>query len=101
MHEQASALEEHAKEIGQPLQHYDAVDRIGLQVSVLFRGTTVRGLARIKVDDENFSTMLEEIEQAILYVGKESGGQSALQEFQKKAKEPSAASATTTSVSFW
>ena len=86
LQEQATALEEHAKDIGKPLQHYDAVDRIGIQVGVLFKGTTVRGLAKIKVDDEEFPTVLQEIDEAIIYFGKESGGQEALQEFQKKQK---------------
>ncbi|KAL7571775.1 hypothetical protein ACA910_002866 [Epithemia clementina (nom. ined.)] len=91
LHEQATALENHAAEIGQPLQHYNAVDRIGIQVGVLFKNTNnpqqkqshVRGLAKIKVDDDEFPKILQEIDEAILYFGKESGGSQALQELQK------------------
>ena len=90
LQEQATALEQHAAEIGQPLQHYNAVDRIGIQVGVLFKtGTSrqqqshVRGLAKIKVDDDEFPKVLQEIDDAILYFGKESGGSQALQELQK------------------
>jgi len=85
LQEQATAMEQHAKDIGQPLQHYDAVDRIGLAVGVLFKGhQTVRGLAKIKVDDDEFPSILQEIDEAILYFGKESGGQQALLELQKR-----------------
>ena len=87
LHEQAAALEQHAEEIGQPLQHYNAVDRIGIQVGVLFKNNAqqshVRGLAKIKVDDDDFPKVLQEIDDAILYFGKESGGAQALQELQK------------------
>jgi len=72
-------LTQHAQEIGMPLKHYDAVDRIGVIVGVLFKGrTTVRGLAKIKVDNEDYSSILDEIDDAVEFFGKESGGKEAL-----------------------
>ena len=72
-------LTKHANEIGMPLVHYDAVDRIGIQVGVLFKGkTTVRGLAKLKVDNEEFPAVLEEIDNAVDFFGRESGGKEAL-----------------------
>jgi conserved oligomeric Golgi complex subunit 3 len=74
-----SQLTQHAKEIGLPLQHYDAVDRIGILVGVLFRGkTTVRGLAKVKVDHDEYPEILDEIDQAMEYFGIECGGKEAL-----------------------
>ena len=73
-------LTKHAEEIGMPLQHYDTVDRIGISVGVLFKGkATVRGLAKIKVDSDEFPTVLNEIDQAISFFGKECGGKEILQ----------------------
>lgn len=60
-----------------PLQHYDAVDRIGLSVGVLFKEAgrvTVRGIAKIRVDDERFPLLLQEIDRAIEFFGETGGG---------------------------
>lgn len=73
-------LSRHAEEIGMPLQHYDAVDRIGVLVGVLFKGrTTVRGLAKIKVDNDEYPSLLDEIDEAVDFFGHECGGKEALQ----------------------
>jgi len=78
-------LTKHAEEIGMPLQHYDAVDRIGIQVGVLFKGkTTVRGLAKLKVDNEEFPNILEEIDNAVDFFGRESGGKEALAQAERR-----------------
>ena len=70
----------HAEEIGMPLQHYDAVDQIGILVGVLFKGkTTVRGLAKIKVDNDEFQPTLDKIDDAVEFFGRESGGKEALE----------------------
>jgi hypothetical protein len=69
-------LTRRAEEIGMPLKHYDAVDRIGILVGVLFKQggrVTVRGIAKIHVDDERFVGILEEIDEAIAFFG-ENGG---------------------------
>lgn len=80
-------LSKHAAEIGLPLQHYDAVDRIGILVGVLFRGTkTVRGLAKVKVDHEEYPELLQEIEEAVEYFATECGGPAALEEAMSKGK---------------
>jgi hypothetical protein len=73
-------LTKRAEEIGMPLKHYDAVDRIGILVGVLFKGhAVVRGLAKVKVDNDDFPTILEEIDNAVDFFGRESGGKEALQ----------------------
>ena len=78
-------LTQRAREIGKPLQHYDAVDRIGVLVGVLFKGrATVRGLAKVKVDNEDYSKVLEEIDQAVEFFGNECGGKEALQAAERK-----------------
>lgn len=80
LQEEEAMLTRHAEEIGTPLQHYDAVDRIGVLVGVLFRGkTTVRGLAKIKVDHDDYPRVLEEIDDALAYFGRECGGMPALE----------------------
>lgn len=69
-------LTRRAEEIGMPLKHYDAVDKIGVLVGVLFKEggrVTVRGIAKIHVDDERFVGILEEIDEAIAFFG-EGGG---------------------------
>jgi len=72
-------LNRHAQEIGMPLKHYDAVDRIGVLVGVLFKGrTTVRGLAKIKVDNDEFPAILDQIDEAVDFFGRECGGKEAL-----------------------
>jgi hypothetical protein len=79
-------LTKHAEEIGMPLQHYDAVDRIGVQVGVLFKGkATVRGLAKLKVDNEEFPSVLEEIDNAVDFFGRESGGRQALEAAERRS----------------
>uniref|UniRef100_A0A7S3LH73 Conserved oligomeric Golgi complex subunit 3 C-terminal domain-containing protein n=1 Tax=Amphora coffeiformis TaxID=265554 RepID=A0A7S3LH73_9STRA len=85
--DEAKALEEHAEELGRPLQHYNAVDQLGPVVGVLFKGPTqvVRGLAKIKVDDEEeFMEVLDTIDKAVAYFERESGGKEALQAWQKQ-----------------
>lgn len=80
LQEESTLLERHAEEIGMPLKHYDAVDKIGVLVGVLFKGkTTVRGLARIKVDNDDYPDVLNEIDDAVDYFGKESGGKDVLE----------------------
>lgn len=85
-------LTKHAEEIGMPLQHYDAVDRIGVQVGVLFKGKTiVRGLAKLKVDNEEFPSVLEEIDNAVDFFGRESGGKEALEQAERRSDRTSVA----------
>ena len=75
----------HAKEIGLPLKHYDAVDRIGVLVGVLFRGkATVRGLAKVKVDHEEYPEILNDIDEAVDFFGRECGGREALQAAERR-----------------
>jgi hypothetical protein len=70
----------HAEEIGMPLKHYDAVDQIGLLVGVLFKGmTVVHGLAKLKVDNDEFLPTLDKIDDAVEFFGRESGGKEALE----------------------
>lgn len=59
----------HANDIGLPLKHYDDVDRLGLLVGVLFKnGVVVKGIARVKVDDDiEFTNVLDCINDAILF----------------------------------
>mmetsp|Transcript_8701 Transcript_8701/g.16419 ORF Transcript_8701/g.16419 Transcript_8701/m.16419 type:complete len:977 (+) Transcript_8701:112-3042(+) len=65
---ESSLLERHAMEIGLPLKHYDAVDRLGLQVGILFKnGNTVRGLSSVKVDDAAFPVFLDDVDAAIRF----------------------------------
>ena len=59
-----------------PLKHYDAVDRIGILVGVLFKEggrVSVRGIAKLHVDDDRFEGILQEIDDAIAFFG-ENGG---------------------------
>ena len=87
LQEEEALLTRHAEEIGKPLQHYDAVDRIGILVGVLFKGkTTVRGLAKIKVDNDDFPSILDKIDDAVDYFGRESGGRDVLEAEMKRRK---------------
>ena len=72
LQEEQITLKQHAKEIGRPLQHYDAVDKIGVLVGVLFKPkATVRGLAKIQVDnEEEFLKLLDQIDHAVEYFSK-------------------------------
>lgn len=84
---EADVLTRHAEEIGMPLKHYDAVDRIGVLVGVLFKDggrTIVRGLARLKVDSDGFEPTLDEIDDALEYFERESGGKEALDELHSR-----------------
>jgi len=73
-------LTRHAEEIGMPLKHYDAVDNIGVLVGVLFKGkTVVRGLAKVKVDNDDFPSILDQIDDAVDFFARESGGREALE----------------------
>mmetsp|Transcript_15398 Transcript_15398/g.22442 ORF Transcript_15398/g.22442 Transcript_15398/m.22442 type:complete len:1032 (-) Transcript_15398:71-3166(-) len=68
---ESDALSRHAEEIGLPLQHYDAVDRLGVMVGVLFKNKNVvkeTGLAKIKVDDTSeFKVVLDDIDAAVRF----------------------------------
>lgn len=86
LQEEEALLTRHAEEIGMPLKHYDAVDRIGVLVGVLFKGkTTVRGLAKVKVDNDDYPALLDEIDDAVEFFGRECGGKEVLQAELKKA----------------
>ena len=81
-------LSRHAEEIGMPLKHYDAVDNIGILVGVLFKGkTVVRGLAKVKVDNDDFPATLEKIDDAVEFFGRESGGKEALEAELKRQRK--------------
>lgn len=71
-------LTHRAEEIGMPLKHYDAVDRIGVLVGVLFKEggrVVVRGIAKLHVDNtEEFVHILEEIDEAVEFFGESGGG---------------------------
>ena len=63
---ESDQLAQHAEEIGLPLKHYDAVDRLGLQVGVLFKnGVMVNGIAKVKVDDDDFVNVLQDVDDAV------------------------------------
>merc|ERR1719491_1281751 len=50
----------------------DAIDRIGVLVGVLFREESmVRGLARVKVDGEEYVNTLDELDKAVSFFGEE------------------------------
>jgi hypothetical protein len=79
LQEEQAMLSHHAEEIGMPLKHYDAVDNMGVLVGVLFKGkTVVRGLAKIKVDNDDFPQALNRIDDAVDFFGRESGGKEVL-----------------------
>ncbi|GKY91274.1 hypothetical protein MPSEU_000099900 [Mayamaea pseudoterrestris] len=79
LQEEQELLMRHAEEIGLPLKHYDAIDKIGVLVGVLFKSKTViRGLARIKVDDDEFGQTLDDIDDACDFFERESGGKAVL-----------------------
>lgn len=87
-----AVLVKHAEEIGMPLKHYDAVDSIGVLVGVLFKGkTVVRGLAKVKVDNDDFPTILDQIDDAVDFFGRESGGKEVLEAELKRQKKSSGA----------
>lgn len=70
---ESDQLAQHAEEIGLPLKHYDAVDHLGIQVGVLFKnGTVVNGLAKIKVDDDGFVQILDDIDAAVRFFAERS-----------------------------
>ncbi|KAG7356051.1 Sec34-like family protein [Nitzschia inconspicua] len=84
-------LSRHAEEIGMPLKHYDAVDNVGVLVGVLFKGkAVVRGLAKIKVDSDEFPSVLDQIDDAVDFFGRESGGRDALEAEMKRQRSRSA-----------
>jgi len=91
-------LSRHAEEIGMPLKHYDAVDNIGVLVGVLFKGkTVVRGLAKVKVDNDDFPSILDQIDDAVDFFARESGGREALEAEMKRQQRSSAKEEFTTS----
>jgi len=84
-------LSRHAEEIGMPLKHYDAVDNIGILVGVLFKGkAVVRGLAKVKVDNDDFPSILDQIDDAVDFFARESGGREALEVEMKRHRRSSA-----------
>jgi conserved oligomeric Golgi complex subunit 3 len=103
LQDEEQLLSRHAEEIGLPLQHYDAVDRIGVSVGVLFKGkTTVRGLAKVKVDSDEFPLVLEEIDKAIVFFGNECGGKEALQaEMKRRKKKEASAELTSGNIEYY
>jgi len=83
---EADMLGRHAEEIGMPLRHYDAVDQIGVLVGILFKDggrTVVQGIARLKVDSDDFELTLDEIDAAVEFFGTKSGGKEALEEMHR------------------
>mmetsp|Transcript_12672 Transcript_12672/g.29227 ORF Transcript_12672/g.29227 Transcript_12672/m.29227 type:complete len:409 (-) Transcript_12672:2209-3435(-) len=83
-------LSRHAEDIGMPLKHYDAVDNIGVLVGVLFKGkAVVRGLAKVKVDNEDFPSTLDQIDDAVDFFARESGGREALEAEMKRLSRSS------------
>ena len=84
-------LSRHAEEIGMPLKHYDAVDNIGVLVGVLFKGKdVVRGLAKVKVDNEEFPSVLDQIDDAVEFFLRESGGREVLDAEMNRQRSSSA-----------
>jgi hypothetical protein len=72
-------LTRRATEVGLPLKHYDAVDRLGVLVGVLFKDggrVIVRTNAKLHVDNnvDEFMEVLEQIDDAIEFFGESSGG---------------------------
>ena len=72
-------LTNRAEEIGRPLQHYDAVDQIGILVGVLFKEggrVTVRGVPKINVNDnmDEYLLVLSKIDEAVEFFGDSGGG---------------------------
>jgi len=71
-------LTRRAEEIGRPLQHYDAVDRLGPLVGLIFKNggrTVVRGNGRLHVDNpEEFVDVLERVDAAVEFFGGSGGG---------------------------
>ena len=61
-----------------PLQHYDAVDRIGFLAGVLFKEggrVVVRGVAKLHVDNvEEFMEVLGQVDDAVEFFGGSRGG---------------------------
>ena len=61
-----------------PLQHYDAVDQIGVLVGLFFKDggrTTVRGIAKLHVDNvDEFVEVMEQIDEAVEFFGESGGG---------------------------
>ena len=61
-----------------PLQHYDAVDRIGFLVGVLFKEggrVVVRGIVKLHVDNvEEFMEVLGQVDDAVEFFGRSGGG---------------------------
>ena len=74
-----AVLTARAEEIGRPLEHYDAVDRSGVLVGVLFKDggrSVVRGPTRLNVNDdrERYVAVLEQIDAAVDFFGGDGGG---------------------------
>ena len=61
-----------------PLQHYDAVDRIGFLLGVLFKEggrVVVRGIVKLHVDNvEEFMEVLGQVDDAVEFFGRSGGG---------------------------
>ena len=74
LQQEEAILSEHAADIGHPLQHYDAVDAVALQLGVLFKERNgqalmvVKGLPRLKVDPpEDYTAVLDQVYEAMAY----------------------------------
>lgn len=88
LQDEQAMLTHHAEEIGMPLKHYDAVDNMGVLVGVLFKGkTVVRGLAKLKVDNDDYPQALNRIDDAVDFFGRESGGKEALEAELKRQRK--------------
>lgn len=95
--DEVQILTKHADEIGAPLKHYDAIDRVGLGLGVLFKQqpnakdkskkvVTVRGLAKVKVDDEEeFMKYLNEVDDACVYFANSLSGAEHEKEYGRRA----------------
>ena len=85
---ESDQLAQHATEIGLPLKHYDAVDRLGLQVGVLFKnGNVVKGLAKVKVDEDEFVGVLEDVDAAVNFFAERSEISTAQQQHQLQLQQ--------------
>lgn len=74
-----AVLTARAEEIGRPLEHYDAVDRFGVVVGVLFKDggrSVVRGPTRLNVNDDRelYVEVLGQIDAAVDFFGGDGGG---------------------------
>lgn len=74
LQQEESILSERSIAVGQPLQHYDTVDAVAVQLGVLFKERNgqalmvVKGLPSLKVDNlEEYTLVLDKVYQAMEY----------------------------------